>query len=196
MMKIQILWYLLIKVFTTVNSLPPYEYVGCFVDVGGGERALDWHVDASDDNQTVERCIHTCDGVDAPYAGLEYRRECFCGHDFDLYGKGDESTCNEKCSGNAQQICGGGWRMSVYRLLKWTRFRRDPPVQNNQTRTGIRSTWSIYTGMEVMECAMECSKRECWSFFHDNDTGNCFTQTLPEFTPRRFVKANNFCSDC
>ncbi|XP_070555010.1 uncharacterized protein [Ptychodera flava] len=194
-MRMSVLWYLLLKVFMVVYSLPPYEYVGCFID--DDERALNWHKEDSKTEQAVERCVDICDGLDAPYAGLQYAKECFCGHDFDIHGKGDESTCSMPCTGNTQQMCGGDWRLSIYRLLKWTRFRRDPPVQNNQTRTGIRSTWSIYTGMEVLDCAMECSRqRECWSFFHDSDTARCFTQTLPEFSPRLYFKGNNFCSDC
>ena len=47
-----------------------------------------------------------------PFAGLQYARECFCGYDFKRLGRAN--NCNMKCTGNNQQICGGGWALSVY----------------------------------------------------------------------------------
>ena len=39
---------------------------------------------------------------------------CFCGQQYGKYGKVAESDCNVKCYGDERQICGGGYRNSVY----------------------------------------------------------------------------------
>jgi len=45
------------------------------------------------------------------------RNYCFCGDSYGLYGKGNETDCNSNCGGNPSQICGGGWRNSVYEIV-------------------------------------------------------------------------------
>ncbi|VDI28813.1 Hypothetical predicted protein [Mytilus galloprovincialis] len=49
------------------------------------------------------------------------RAECNCGDDPYQYGPEDVSDyhirdydCNRECAGDSEQICGGGWRLSVY----------------------------------------------------------------------------------
>ena len=51
------------------------------------------------------------------HAGLQYHFECFCGSHglFDRLGKAPDSQCNRTCSGNNEEMCGGGWRLSVYK---------------------------------------------------------------------------------
>ena len=52
------------------------------------------------------------------YAGLQYSEECYCGNSgYDRYGVGD--GCNQTCSGNSDQICGGAFRNSVYLIRKY-----------------------------------------------------------------------------
>lgn len=46
--------------------------------------------------------------------GVQMRLHCFCGNDFGLYDKKPEKECRVACTGNADQICGGGWRNSIY----------------------------------------------------------------------------------
>ncbi|XP_077991684.1 uncharacterized protein LOC144445917 [Glandiceps talaboti] len=95
------------------SSLPPYEYVGCFADTD--QRALGWW-DEKYTAQTVERCIGMCASIYAPYAGLQHHEECFCGVAYDKYGEINEAECSTACNGNSSQMCGGNWRMSVYRI--------------------------------------------------------------------------------
>ena len=47
------------------------------------------------------------------YAGLSYSYECWCTNSgYDRYGEG--TGCDDPCPGNANQICGGSLRISVY----------------------------------------------------------------------------------
>jgi len=52
--------------------------------------------------------------VGLKYAGVQNGNQCFCGNSYGRYGVKSESDCNKKCSGNADQICGGSWRNNVY----------------------------------------------------------------------------------
>ena len=46
--------------------------------------------------------------------------ECYCGNlGYDRYGVGD--GCNNPCTGNSTQICGGGLRNSVYLIRKYNK---------------------------------------------------------------------------
>lgn len=52
---------------------------------------------------------------------FQVARQCHCGDDPHQYGPEDVSNfyiqnydCDRECLGNSEQICGGGWRLSVY----------------------------------------------------------------------------------
>ncbi len=45
-----------------------------------------------------------------------HSRECYCDNSYGVYGIGNLTDCNMPCSGNNQQICGGRWRNSIYRI--------------------------------------------------------------------------------
>ena len=60
----------------------------------------------------LEECNAYCTGY--KYYGVQYGNECFCSNSYGSMGKGSESDCNSKCSGNSSQICGGRERNSVY----------------------------------------------------------------------------------
>ena len=52
------------------------------------------------------------------YAGLQARAYCSCGNTYGSHGLASESECDETCTGDTSQICGGGWRNSVYKTGK------------------------------------------------------------------------------
>ena len=82
---------------------------------------------------SIESCITTCLNSDYPYAGVQagyffsngcnywelktyYKNfksyACFCGNSYGS--QGTATNCNSPCSGNSNEICGGGWANSVY----------------------------------------------------------------------------------
>ena len=66
---------------------------------------------------TVEKCINFCKGKSMTYAGLEYSGECYCGNKIasDRAPKsGSLGNCLMKCSGNADEVCGGAAAISLY----------------------------------------------------------------------------------
>lgn len=48
------------------------------------------------------------------FFGLQYAKQCFCGNDFNNYGKKPGTECIETCTGDEKVRCGGTWRNSVY----------------------------------------------------------------------------------
>lgn len=71
------------------------------------------HYVGRDSSQTIEKCIGKCSSLNFSYAGVQYYSECWCGnvHPTNLR---PSSDCNTPCSGNQNQICGGGMRLNVY----------------------------------------------------------------------------------
>ncbi|KAL4233175.1 hypothetical protein ACF0H5_007859 [Mactra antiquata] len=65
---------------------------------------------------TNELCQLTCYERGFVYAGTQYRTFCFCGNSYNTLETPIESHCNMACSGNSSQICGGGYRNSIFRV--------------------------------------------------------------------------------
>ena len=49
------------------------------------------------------------------YAGLQYSNQCWCGNST-AYSKYGQTGCDETCPGNSEQICGGSFYNSVYKI--------------------------------------------------------------------------------
>ena len=72
---------------------------------------------------TKQDCVDQCGSHGFLYAGLQNGDLCFCGNDYDKYGRADDSECDIKCrqpdaaiekTYNPFDSCGGRWRNSVY----------------------------------------------------------------------------------
>lgn len=98
---------------TSSNSAT--AYLGCFKDNENGPRLLKGFQQDFPDSLTIQKCLKVCYNKGFIFAGLQYRVECFCGNERPSpKASADEGDCRESCSGDSSQICGGGWRMSVY----------------------------------------------------------------------------------
>ncbi|XP_078696559.1 sushi, von Willebrand factor type A, EGF and pentraxin domain-containing protein 1-like isoform X3 [Branchiostoma floridae x Branchiostoma belcheri] len=93
------------------------RYLGCYED----HKERIFPSDRMDSDQmTSDLCIQHCTSHGHQYAATQYSRQCFCGSRDDFLGIGGrrpESECNKRCPGRttADEMCGGSWRMSVYR---------------------------------------------------------------------------------
>ncbi len=88
---------------------PGKNNFGCFRD--DRARDLDGFFISSAD-MTHEKCISICRNKGFKYAGVQYGSQCFCGNSYGKYGK--SNSCNMKCSGNANEICGGFWANLIF----------------------------------------------------------------------------------
>ncbi|KAL2060629.1 hypothetical protein VTL71DRAFT_9270 [Oculimacula yallundae] len=88
--------------------------IGCYTD-SGASRTL--RTAANVGGNTVEICTAACAAAGFSLAGMEFGSQCFC--DNAISGAGvlaDPATCNKACPGNPLEICGGGDRLSVYKV--------------------------------------------------------------------------------
>eukprot|EP00026_Physarum_polycephalum_P012716 Phypoly_transcript_13043.p1 GENE.Phypoly_transcript_13043~~Phypoly_transcript_13043.p1 ORF type:complete len:193 (+),score=8.61 Phypoly_transcript_13043:77-580(+) len=86
-------------------------YIGCFVD--SNTRDLSGYFQQG--TITIDGCRTTCYAHGYAYAGLQNANQCFCGNSYGSHGQAPNSDCNMHCSGDSSEICGAGWRNSVYR---------------------------------------------------------------------------------
>ncbi|KAI9784611.1 MAG: hypothetical protein M1839_001833 [Geoglossum umbratile] len=89
-----------------------WKSLGCYVDPIN-PRALDnWaHYD---DSVTSSGCVSECDDRGYKFAGTENSGQCFCGNSLQGATAADSADCNMPCDGDANQICGGSARLSVF----------------------------------------------------------------------------------
>ncbi|XP_050420558.1 uncharacterized protein LOC126833331 [Adelges cooleyi] len=108
-----------IDVYSTGLKWPTTEvgnyYLGCYEETA--ENRIFNGFSRSYMVNTPAFCTKLCYKMGFGYAGVTYKSECFCGsHSPNTvrFTKVEDSQCNTKCSGDANQYCGGGWRMGVF----------------------------------------------------------------------------------
>ncbi len=89
----------------------PSSYQGCFTD--DGNRALPVWLG---EGHTIESCIAAAYAQRYPYAGLQWYGQCFAGYSLG-YSRVSDAECNTPCNAAPSQMCGGGWRNSIYATL-------------------------------------------------------------------------------
>jgi len=87
------------------------SYLGCFKDQS--KRDLDGHT-FYDRLMTTQMCIAACKKAGFTYAATQYAAHCFCGNKYGALGPSD--ACNARCTGNKDEVCGGTWANSVYKI--------------------------------------------------------------------------------
>jgi N-acetylneuraminic acid mutarotase len=122
------------------------EYEGCWIDKAAPSRALEHQAAGS---FSMQACIDYCDGAGYLYAGIQYRKECWCGDTYDDHGSAPESECNLPCDIGGG-ICGGTWRMSVYSTFTLITLMPTPPPTPPPTPMPVPSpTPNSYLGCWV-----------------------------------------------
>ena len=147
---------------------------GCYVDAVNG-RILPTQVPA-DNTMTVESCVSSCVANGYSVAGMEYASQCFCGNQIIQGGTKDTanpSGCNMNCAGNANEICGGPNRMSIYSNYTGTVPVIQPPVQQN---TSLPGNWK-YVGC-LTDAAGGATRTFPWQIIlpQNNSAQNCLSQ--------------------
>ena len=94
-----------------------WAYYGCYVDGLNGRILQNQQPDNTAGN-TNEACVATCAAAGYTIAGTEYSVQCFCGNAIFNGGAlaAQQTDCNDACSGNSKEMCGGGSRMSLYSI--------------------------------------------------------------------------------
>ncbi|KAF3223098.1 hypothetical protein TWF679_004294 [Orbilia oligospora] len=95
----------------TINAgINGFTYYGCYSDDVNSRVLSNQYVDAND--MTIAACMARAAGYN--FAGVEYGQECWYGNT--LSGSQSESSgCNMPCPGKANELCGGGNRIQLYK---------------------------------------------------------------------------------
>ncbi|CAH1224628.1 ADAMTS9 [Branchiostoma lanceolatum] len=86
-------------------------YLGCYKD---GKRRRLPHALLISADMTADLCVKHCREKGHAYAGTQYHKECWCGDKLPRRGPREDNECATPCGGNQKEMCGGGWRLSVY----------------------------------------------------------------------------------
>lgn len=78
----------------------------------------------ADNAMTVEKCVDYCVSQGNAYAGTQFANECYCGNTAPPAARMG-AKCDTPCAGNANEVCGGALRLSVYKKNGAKKIRRD-----------------------------------------------------------------------
>lgn len=92
-----------------------YAYQGCYTEATSGRALSSKSFNYA--GMTIESCAANCTAY--AYFGVEYGRECYCGATLSAdsektVGDGLNGACKMACSGNKNQFCGDGGKLSLY----------------------------------------------------------------------------------
>ncbi|KIO26870.1 hypothetical protein M407DRAFT_234142, partial [Tulasnella calospora MUT 4182] len=108
-----------------------WTQLGCYMDQSARTLTSGSTVDSS--AMTVEKCMSYC-GTGAQYIGLESRTECYCGTTLNTNTKVAVTDCLSSCVGDASEICGGSWRLTL--------FQRNGATSSSSSSSSTSSTSS------------------------------------------------------
>ena len=69
----------------------------------------------NDKSMKIEKCQKFCFDKSYLYSGVQNTNQCFCGNEIEPEILKPSSECNKPCTGDSSQICGGAWRMNIYK---------------------------------------------------------------------------------
>ncbi|KAK3678887.1 hypothetical protein LTR78_001340 [Recurvomyces mirabilis] len=100
------------------NGSAIFNYLGCYLDNGAGQRLLGNEPYVDTVNNTNQECQTACQKAGYTFSGTEYRQECYCGDNLpssQWYHPESDTKCTFACIGDDTQACGGdGGYISVY----------------------------------------------------------------------------------
>lgn len=101
---------------TSTTTAPKWNDIGCYTDsIAARTLRNSVSVPGGSDALTVELCQATCLAAGYLLAGVEWSRECWCDNKIrNGAAPANDDGCNMACTGNAQEICGGSVRLSLY----------------------------------------------------------------------------------
>ena len=118
-----------------------YKFLSCYQD-GATGKAIAKSVKYANDSMTVAVCLDYCKTKGTIYAGIEYRRECYCGDSLATDAVPNAVGCSLTCKSNATEYCGGSLKMDVYRSVTLSTSTSSPSSTRGSTSTSAGSSTS------------------------------------------------------
>ncbi|KAJ6511476.1 WSC domain-containing protein, partial [Mycena vitilis] len=139
--------------------LPPYwsKVSKCVIEASSGRTlsGTSW----IDSGMTVERCVNFCDNNGFAYAGLEYANECYCDNRISLANGGgvnanSDSECSMPCAGNSAEVCGAGYRITLFTKGNATVAVTPLPAGWSQSMCAVDNPSRVLIGYQSTETAL------------------------------------------
>ncbi|KAH0537068.1 hypothetical protein FGG08_006109 [Glutinoglossum americanum] len=126
-----------------------YSSIGCYGD--GATKSINPNTKFASDSMTVEVCLQFCKSKGTTYAGIEYRRECYCGNALATDATANAAGCTLTCFSNATEFCGGSKKMNVYQRILASSSTSDSSTILSSTNTSsvAPSTTGITTTTDL-----------------------------------------------
>ena len=118
-----------------------YRFLSCYQD-GATGKAIANSVKYANDSMTVAVCLDYCKTKGTIYAGIEYRRECYCGDSLATDAVSNAVGCSLTCKSNATEFCGGSLKMDVYRSVTLSTSTSSSPSTTGSTTASAGSSLS------------------------------------------------------
>ncbi|KAH0556930.1 hypothetical protein GP486_005282 [Trichoglossum hirsutum] len=97
---------------SSVKLQDGWEAAGCYVDPINPRALSTWAYYG--EPVTSSGCATECNNLGYKFAGTENGGQCFCGNALQGATAADSADCNVPCDGDADEICGGPARLSVF----------------------------------------------------------------------------------
>lgn len=133
--------------FVDLTISKGFEYIGCGADIAGQARTLDGASFEADD-MTNANCVDFCVSKGFSIAGTEFAKQCYCGNSVPADRApvpGLMGNCFMPCSGNNNEMCGGGGLISLYQKCGSTCHNAVIHV-NNRTSSSDSMASGSYAG--------------------------------------------------
>lgn len=98
----------------TVPTIEGATYQGCYAD--SSNRLLPVTAAYQDMANTNQKCTAACKKLGYDLAGTEHQNECYCGSSSKVKLPAKTTGCNQACSGDSNQICGGNYRLTIFKV--------------------------------------------------------------------------------
>ena len=72
---------------------------------------------------------------DYTFFGLQNGDGCYCGNDDSNFLPVPAEECNQPCSGDANEICGGSWRLSIFGPIEKLNLETTTTSETTTTET-------------------------------------------------------------
>ncbi|ORX38896.1 glycosyl hydrolase family 71-domain-containing protein [Kockovaella imperatae] len=98
-------------------------------------------------SMTTEYCLTYCAQKGFTYAGTEDSSQCWCGNSIPQGLGTSAAGCNAACGGNANEICGGPWRLSFYfhQVYKQSKVSTSSSAKSSSSSSTIKTSSSSTT---------------------------------------------------
>ncbi|KAH8908184.1 hypothetical protein BR93DRAFT_604335 [Coniochaeta sp. PMI_546] len=154
-----------VSVLGTVNQVPFYEY-GCFAAVP--PLVLIGLTTPSVVTVTLETCADACSTF--AFFGITNGDTCYCGTDIGSAPLVAFDSCNVRCTGDAQELCGGSSAVEVYAIsARW----------NNEVAQSIQAT-VLENPNPATACVSSTSTTSTTTTTSDTTTSTSTSETSTE----------------